>query len=77
MLCHDIPGLLKEEGLSTYNPNEWRPFFDGSTRSLKCVLHNDNVFGAVPIGDSVFVKNMDIRKVKSSLQYDTQLNHLC
>ena len=49
--CHDISGLLKEQGLPYTNPAEWRIFLDSSKRSLRCViLHNVNVYGAVPVG---------------------------
>ena len=57
VFCRNIEGLLKELGLTSYNPEEWRLFLDSSKRSLKCVLlHNGNVFGAVPIGYSVHLK---------------------
>ena len=36
--CNNIPGLLKEMGLSYCNSDELRSFFDSSERSLKCVL---------------------------------------
>ena len=73
VFCHDIPGLLKELGLSIYNPNEWRMFIDSSKRSLKCVLlHNGNLFGAVPIGHSVCLREEhgDVKRVVELLQYD-------
>ena len=61
---HDIPGLLKELGLSIYNPNEWRMFINSS--KLKCVLlHNGGLFGAVPIGHSVCLREEhgDVKRV--------------
>ena len=73
LFCHDIPGLLKELGLSTYNPNEWQMFIDSSKRSLKCVLlHNGNLFGAIPIGHSVFLREEhgDVKRVIELMQYD-------
>ena len=35
--CCDIEGLLKELGLMTYDPNDWRLFIDSSKRSLRVV----------------------------------------
>ena len=55
-LRHNIPCLLKELGLSIYNPNEWQIFIDSSKQSLKCVLQDGNLFGAVPIGRSVCLR---------------------
>lgn len=40
--CHDIPGLMKEMGLSKYDPAKWRLFIDASTRSMKVVLLFEN-----------------------------------
>ena len=41
-----------------YDPNEWRLFIDSLKKSLGCVLlHNGNLFGAIPIGHSVYLKN--------------------
>jgi len=73
VFCHNIPGLLKELGLSSYNPNEWRMFIDSSKRSLKCVLlHNGNLFGAVPIGHWVCLREEygDVNRVIELLEYD-------
>ena len=73
VFCHNIPGLLKELGLSNYNPNEWRMFIDSSKRSLKCVLlHNGNLFGAVPIEHSVCLREEDgdVKRVTAFLEYD-------
>jgi hypothetical protein len=70
--CNDIPGLLSELGVGTYNPAEWRLFLDSSKRSLKCVLlHNGNDFGAVPVGHSVHLREThdDIRVVMDLLKY--------
>ena len=72
VFCHNIPGLLKELGLSIHNPNEWRMFFDSSKRSLKCVLlHNGNLFGAVPVAHSVCLceEYGDVKRVIELLQY--------
>ena len=47
----DVPGLLVAMGFAQYDPNEWRLFIDSSKKGLKCVLlHNGNLFGAIPIG---------------------------
>ncbi|QQP51270.1 Uncharacterized protein FKW44_012583, partial [Caligus rogercresseyi] len=44
-------------GMPIYDPKEWRLFIDSSKSSLKCViLHNGNVYGAVPIGYSVSLR---------------------
>ena len=70
--CHDIPGLLKELGVPYYSPAEWRLFLDSSKRSLKCVLlHNGNVYGAVPVGHSVHLREDydDMRMVMDLLKY--------
>nr|XP_057946992.1 uncharacterized protein LOC131140513 [Doryrhamphus excisus] len=70
--CHDIPGLLKELGVPHYDPTEWRLFIDSSKHSLKCVLlHNGNVYGAVPVGHSVHLREDydDIRMVMEFLKY--------
>ncbi len=70
--CHDIPGLLLQLGITSYNPVEWRLFLDSSKRSLKCVLlHNGNVYGAVPIGHSVHLREEynSIKTVIDLLKY--------
>ena len=70
--CHDIPGLLKELGVPYYSPAEWRLFLDSSKRSLKCViLRNGNVYGAVPVGHSVHLREHydDMRMVMDLLKY--------
>ncbi|XP_069623312.1 uncharacterized protein [Ranitomeya imitator] len=80
VFCHNIPGLLQELGLSMYNPNEWRLFIDSSKRSLKCVLlHNGNLFGAVPIGHSVSLREEhgDVKRVIELLKYDTHNWIIC
>ena len=63
--CHNIPGLLRQLGVTSYNPTEWRLFLDTSKRSLKCsLLHNGNVYGAVPVGHSVHLREEhDIKMV--------------
>lgn len=70
--CHNVHGLMEELGISAYNATEWRLFIDSSKRSLKCVLlHNGNVFGSVPIGHSVCLREEyeDIKRVIDLLQY--------
>ena len=70
--CHNIQGLLEELGIQIYNSNEWRLFIDSSNRSLKCVLlYNGNLYGAVPIGHSVCLReeHEDIKRVIELLQY--------
>ena len=52
--CKDIVGLMNRFEHGCYKPNEWRLFIDSSKRSLKAVLlHNTNVYAAIPIGYSV------------------------
>ena len=70
--CHNIPGLLRQLGVTSYNPTEWRLFLDTSKRSLKCILlHNGNVYGAVPVGHSVHLReeHNDIKMVIDLLKY--------
>lgn len=70
--CNDIAGLLSHLGITLYTPSDWRLFLDSSKRSLKCVLlHNGNVYGAVPIGHSVHLReeHNDIKMVIDLLQY--------
>ena len=73
VFCHNIPGLLKELGLSIYSPNEWRMFIDSSKQSLKCVLlHSASLFGVVAIGHSVCLHEEygDVKRVIELLQYE-------
>ena len=54
---NDIGNLLKETGLSEYNPSEWHLFIDSSKLSLKCVLLNNvNKYISIPIGHSTTMK---------------------
>lgn len=78
--CHDVSGLLNAMGLTTYNPIEWRLFIDSSKRSLKCVLlHNGNVYGSIPIGHSVHLKEEygNIKKVIELLRYEDHKWIIC
>ena len=62
-------------GVTLYDPKEWRLFLDSSKRSLKCVLlHNGNIYGAIPIGHSVHLKEQyeHIKLVLDLLQYKEQ-----
>lgn len=70
--CSDIAGLLIQLGITVYNPADWRLFLDSSKRSLKCVmLHNGNVYGAVPVGHSVHLReeHNNIKMVIDLLKY--------
>lgn len=70
--CHDIKGLLSLLGVTSYSSTEWRLFLDSSKRSLKCVLlHNGNIYGAVPIGHSVHLREEynDIKSMINLLKY--------
>ena len=51
--CNDIPGLLRQLGIFSYDPGEWRLFLDSSKRVL---LHNGNVYRAVSVGHSTVLK---------------------
>lgn len=80
VFCHNIPSLLKELGLSIYNPNEWRMFIDSAKRSFKCVrLHIGIFFGAVPIEHSVCLceEHGDVKRVIELLQYDRHNCIIC
>ena len=51
--------------MSVNNPNDWQLFLDSSKRSLKRVLlHNGNVYRAVPIGHSVYFIERNIMTLK-------------
>ena len=72
MYCHNIQGLLEELVIQIYNSTEWRLFIDSSKQSLKRVLlHNGNLYGAVPIGHLVCLleEHEDIKRVIELLQY--------
>ena len=68
----DIKGLLLEMGV-TYVSGDWRLFIDSSKWSLKCgLLHNGNVYGSIPIGHLVELKqnHCSLKLVLDSLQYE-------
>ena len=70
--CNNVAGLLSQLGIASYTPADWRLFLDSSKRSLKCVLlHNGNVYGAVPVGHSVHLReeHNDIKLVIDLLRY--------
>lgn len=78
--CQNVDGLMKELGICNYNATEWRLFIDSSKRSLKCVLlHNGNLYGSVPIGHSVSLREEygDIKKVIDLLQYNMHQWIIC
>jgi hypothetical protein len=55
--CNNFLELVHKLGLSEYNPSEWIVFTNVSKRRLKDVLlHNENVFGSIPIAHSVLIK---------------------
>lgn len=55
--CNDIEGLINLYKQDEYKPEDWRLFIDSSKESLKAVLlHNGNVYAAVPIGHSTILK---------------------
>ena len=70
--CHNISGLLQELGMPVYHSNDWQSFLDSSKHGLKCVLlHNGNVYAAVLIGHSVYLreKHNDVKAVIDLLKY--------
>ena len=78
--CCDIPGLVTALGATCYDPTEWRLFIDSSKRSLKCVLlHIGNIFGAIPIGHSVHLKERyeHIKTVLYLLKYEEHKWIIC
>ena len=78
--CCDVAGLLSAMGAPQYDPSEWRLFIDSSKKSLKCVLlHNGNLFGAIPIGHSVQLKEKyeNIKTVLDLLKYDEHKWVIC
>lgn len=73
VFCHDIQGLLLQLGVPVYITTDWRLFIDSSKRSLKCVLlHNGNVYAAVPIGHSVHLREShdDIKMIINLIKYE-------
>ena len=55
--CDDLPGLLGQLDIPSYNPEEWRLFLNSSKNSLECVLlHNGNRYVAIPIGHFAVLK---------------------
>ncbi|XP_076057274.1 uncharacterized protein LOC143034813 [Oratosquilla oratoria] len=78
--CCDIPGLVTAMGALGYDPKEWRLFIDSSKRSLNCVLlHIGNIFGAIPIGHSVHLKEKyeHIKTVLELLKYEEHKWIIC
>ncbi|KAI6648298.1 hypothetical protein LOD99_12107 [Oopsacas minuta] len=68
VFCPNVEGLLLAMGVPNYNPSDWRLFIESSKRSLKCVLlHNGNIFGSIPIGYSVKLKE-EYNNVKEILE---------
>ena len=60
-------------GVPQYDPNEWSLFVDTSKKNLKRVLlRNGNLFGAIPFGHSVYLKEKheQIKFVLDLLKYD-------
>ena len=69
---HNIPGLLKELGLSIYNPNEWRMFIDSSKLSLMFVLLPNGIYLVQSLfGILCFCEeHEDVTRAIELLQYD-------
>ena len=70
--CDNIPGLLGELGIPSYNPEEWRLFFGQlQAQPQVCDLtHNGNRYEAVPVGHSTVLKEQqnDITVINKSLR---------
>lgn len=60
--CHNISDFLQELWIPLYSTNYWRLFLDCFKRSLKCFLHDGNVYAAVPVDDSVFTRRSIMTK---------------
>lgn len=78
--CHNIQDLLHKLGIPRYNSNKWRLFIDSSKHSLKRVLlHEGNLYGAVPIGYSVCLHEIhgDIKWVIELLKYRKHNRAIC
>ena len=68
----NISDLLQDLEISLYNPNDWRLILDNSKRRLMCVLlHNSNVYAAVPVGHSTCLReeHNGIKTVMDLLKY--------
>ena len=77
-----MAGLLVAVGVPQYDTNDWRLFIfiDSSKKSKKCVLlHNGNLFGAIPIGCSVYLKEKyeQLKGVLDLLKYDDHKWVIC
>lgn len=80
VFCNNVSGLLHCMGVSEYRKTDWRLFIDSSKKSLKCVLlHNGNVYAAIPIGHSTTLKEKyeAIKKVLIKLCYSDHEWKLC
>ena len=58
--------------LPYYKPERWKLFIDSLKRSSKCVLlHNENLYGSIPIRHSVILKEeyTNIKTVFDKLKY--------
>ena len=78
--CHNIEGLLIFMGLPKYVANEWRLFIDSSKRSLKYVLlHIGNVYGSIPIGHSITMKEKyeEIKNILELIDYEKHQWFIC
>ena len=62
--CNNVAGLLQQLGVQQYDPQNWRLFINSSKKKLKCVLHNGNLYGSVPLGNSTTLKK---KMMKSNL----------
>lgn len=71
--CNNIVGLFALFNF-THDPNEWRLFIDGSTKSLKAVLlHIGNVYPSVPVVYAINTKETYevMEEILDLLNYET------
>ena len=65
-------GALLDEMRVIHMAEEWRPFIDSSSRSLKAVLlHKGNVYPSIPVAHSVHLKD-DYGNVKTTAEDQLQ-----
>ena len=73
VFSNSIEDVLEYLGVDSYDANDWRIFLDSSKRRLKCVLlHNDNEYAAVPIGQSVRAKETyaSVKQILSLIKHE-------
>lgn len=77
--CNDIDGLF-DLFQFPHNPDDWRLFIDGSTKSLKAVLlHIGNIYPSVPVLYAVDTKETYavMEEILELLDYETHQWRIC